>query len=379
MKFNSNKLCGLLKINYPIILAGMSGLTNPKLVAAVSNAGGLGILGAESITKEKLYRDIKRIKKMTGKPFGINLLLAKNENRKNDSKDMQSMQKYLNTFRNELCLEPRTDLNLENVNEYSELEIEEKIDIILKEKVPVISFGLGDPSKYVKKIHDYNNTKIISMVTTVDEALSVAKGGVDIVMAQGSEAGGHRSTFNIGNNIQLPLIGTFVIVPQIVDAINKFNKENNTKILVIAAGGIIDGRGLIASLSLGALGVVIGTRFLLSKECPIFSNYQKYLLRSKETDSIITDIFSGRPARAVRNKYVDKFLVSKHQPLEWSTQWDLANDIYQEAKKQNNHDYYPLLAGQGIRLLRDVKSVKDIIKELIYEAGKILKNMSKTI
>ena len=379
MKFNNNKVCSLLKINYPIILAGMSGLTNPKLVAAVSNAGGLGILGAESITKEKLYIDIKRIKKMTRKPFGINLLLAKNENRKNDMKDIQSMQKYLNKFRNELCLEPRTDLNLENINEYYGSEIEDKIDIILKEKVPVISFGLGDPSKYVKKIHEYNNTKIISMVTTVDEALSVAKGGVDIVMAQGSEAGGHRSTFNIGNNIQLPLIGTFVIVPQIVDAINKFNKENNSKILVIAAGGIIDGRGLIASLSLGALGVVIGTRFLLSKECPIFPNYQKCLLKSKETDSVITDIFSGRPARAVRNKYVDKFSASKHQPLEWSTQWEVADDIYQEAKKQNNHDYYPLLAGQGIRLLRDVKSVKDIIKELIHDADKILKNMSKTI
>lgn len=379
MKFNNNKLCSLLKINYPIILAGMSGLTNPKLVAAVSNAGGLGILGAESITKEKLHKDIKRIKKMTEKPFGINLLLAKNENRKNDRKDIHSMQKYLNTFRNELSLEPRKDLNIENINEYSELEIEDKIDIILKEKVPVISFGLGDPSKYIKKIQDSNNTKIISMITTVDEALSVTKCGVDIVMAQGSEAGGHRSTFDIRNNKQLPLIGTFVLVPQVVDAINKFNKENHTKILVIAAGGIMDGRGLVASLSLGASGVVIGTRFLLSKECPIFPNYQKYLLKSKETDSIITDIFSGRPARTVRNKYVDKFLASKHQPLEWSTQWDLADDIYQEAKKQNNYDYYPLLSGQGVRLLHDVKSVKEIIKELLHDADKILKNMSKTI
>ncbi len=179
--------------------------------------------------------------------------------------------------------------------------LHEQLQIIFDELVPLFSIGMGDPSKISGQAHNAG-TKVMSMVTTTEEAIRVYEGGADIIVAQGSEAGGHRSTFGVDPNNEPPLIGTMVLVPQVIDALSSPSSGfSSSNIPVIAAGGIVDGRGLIASLSLGASGVMIGTRFLLAKENNVFQSSQDSILSAKETYTLVTNVFSGRYARCIRN------------------------------------------------------------------------------
>jgi nitronate monooxygenase len=258
----------------------------------------------------------------------------------------------------------------------------------LEEKTLVVSFAMGNlPTQLVEQIHSLSSSssKIMSMVTTVQEAVDVARNGVDIIVAQGAEAGGHRSTFNIPlENETLPLIGTMTLVPQIVDALSRIEdnkiqgeKEEAYNIPVIAAGGIADGRGLVAALALGAQGVMIGTRFLVASESAAFQAYQERLLAAKESDTIITRAFSGRPARGLRNHFVEEYHKAGPQPLAWPFQALAADDIYAAAQKQNNADYFPLLAGQGVGLLKGNQkyNAEGIIQELMTEANQTLSKL----
>ena len=244
-------LCKLLNIRYPIMQAGMSGFTTRELVAAVSNAGGLGILGASRIMPEQLGDTISKIKKLTINPFGVNLLLAPPE--KEGNQDIDQVQQFLdNKFRQNLNIPSKTkkDISL------PPSRLSEQLQIILEEKIPVVSFAMGNPPAklVVDQVHSSDNAKVMSMVTTVEEAVNVVRNGTDIVVAQGAEAGGHRSTFDIDseNDEALPLIGTMTLVPQVVDALKRIQQEqvkkeeedkkknNNSNIPVIAAGGIAD-------------------------------------------------------------------------------------------------------------------------------------------
>jgi nitronate monooxygenase len=350
-----NKLCEKLGIKYPIIQAGMAGgATTPELVSAVSNAGGLGILAASRLTPTQLKEAILKIKSETKNPFGVNILLAPPED---GNKDVVSTQAYLDNFRNELGLSSGSSTISMPPSMSSQY-----LEIIFDEKVPVLSVGLGDPTSITELAHSPDIT-VMTMVTTVNEAIQVVKGGTDIVVAQGAEAGGHRSTFKLGPNGEAALIGTFALVPQIVDAVPPH-------VPVVAAGGIMDGRGLVAALALGASGVLIGTRFLVAKESGIFPAYQDKMFYSTEADTIITQLFTGRPARSIRNRFVEKYLESDTKPLAWPLQGLAADDIYSESRKQNLADYYPLLAGQGLRLLKRDQSASEIISEIV--AGRVL-------
>jgi nitronate monooxygenase len=384
-------LCKLLNIRYPILQAGMSGFTTPELVAAVSNAGGLGILGASRIMPEQLGDTIRKIKRLTTNPFGVNLLLAPAE--KEGNQDIEQVQQFLdNRFRQELKIPPKANQNIS----IPPSRLSEQLKIILEEKVPVVSFAMGNPSaKLVEQIHssssyDGINAKVISMITTVEEAANVVRNGTDIVVAQGAEAGGHRSTFNIVNDDKdLPLIGTMTLVPQVVDALKTIQQQeeekkeegrqnNDNHIPVIAAGGIADGRGLIAALALGADGIMIGTRFLVARESGAFQAYQDRLLAATECGTIITRAFTGRPARGLRNHFLEEYHKSGPQPLAWPRQALAADDIYTTAQKQNNADYFPLLAGQGIGLLKGEKQqrkAEEIIQELVVEANEALSKL----
>jgi nitronate monooxygenase len=333
------------------------GATTPELVSAVSNAGGLGVLAASRLTPTQLKEAILKIRSRTQNPFGVNILLAPPED---GNKDVASVQGYLDNFRNELGLSSNSSnipMNIPPSMTSSYLEI------ICEEKVPVLSIGLGDPTNITEVAHSHNIT-VMTMVTTVDETIQVVKGGTDIVVAQGAEAGGHRSTFKLGSNNEAPVVGTFALVPQIVDAI--------PQVPVVAAGGIMDGRGLVAALALGASGVLIGTRFLVAKESGIFPAYQEKMFSSTEADTVITHSFTGRPARSIRNRFVEKYLESGTKPLAWPLQALAADDIYSESRKQNLADYYPLLAGQGLRLLKRGQSATDIVKEIVSSANSII-------
>jgi nitronate monooxygenase len=252
---------------------------------------------------------------------------------------------------------------------------------------------MGNPStKLVQQIHSSSDTdaKVMSMITTVEEAVSVVRNGTDIVVAQGAEAGGHRSTFNIvvgdSNNEELPVIGTMTLVPQVVDALTGMEEkeerkqegqfDNKKNILVIAAGGIADGRGLVAALALGADGIMIGTRFLVARESGAFQAYQDRLLTAKESDTVITRAFTGRPARGLRNHFVKEYNKSGPQPLAWPLQALAADDVYATAQKQNNAEYFPLLAGQGVGLLkRKQQGAEEIMQELVLEANETLSKL----
>jgi nitronate monooxygenase len=384
----STPLCKLLNIRYPIIQAGMSGFTTPELVAAVSNAGGLGILGAARMSPEQTRDAIGKIKKLTSNPFGVNLLLAPPEKGGNQSID--KVQQFFNDkFRRELNIPLKTEKDVI----LPPFKFLEQLKIILEEKIQVISVAMGNlPTQIVEQIHSLSSSsssKIMSMVTTVQEAVDVARNGADIIVAQGAEAGGHRSTFNIpleneNENETLPLIGTMTLVPQIVDALSRIEgnksqakKEEAYNIPVIAAGGIADGRGLVAALALGAQGVMIGTRFLVASESAAFQAYQERLLAAKESDTIITRAFLGRPARGLRNQFIDEYRKSGPQPLAWPFQALAADDIYATAQKQNNADYFPLLAGQGVGLLKGNQkyNAEGIIQELVTEANQTLSKL----
>jgi nitronate monooxygenase len=377
-------LCDLLNIRYPIIQAGMGGFTTPELVAAVSNAGGLGILGANRMTTEQTRDAIKKIKKLTTNPFGVNLLLAPPE--KSGNQNINKVQQFFNDkFRRELKIPSKTEKDISLPSS----KLLEQLQIILEEKIHVVSFAMGNlPTELVEKIHSSSSSsKIMSMVTTVQEAMDVVRNGTDIVVAQGAEAGGHRSTFNTNasENETLPLIGTMTLVPQIVDTLSRIaeggkyqgKKEEAYNTPVVAAGGIADGRGLVAALALGAQGIMIGTRFLVSRQSGAFQAYQERLLAARESDTIITKAFSGRPARGLRNHFVEEYHKLGPKPLAWPFQALAADDIYTAAQKQNNADYFPLLAGQGVGLLKGSNQydAEQIMQELVTQANKTLSKL----
>lgn len=243
MQLLSTQLTELLQIKYPIIQAGMAGSTTPELVAEVSNQGGLGTIGAGYFNTEKLEDEIKQVRALTNNPFAVNLFVPGKQN--STTEQIRQMNAWLKPYRRALKLEEPTV----NISEHQQFK--DAIDIILKYQIPICSFTFGLPNADIIKKLKEANVKLIGTATSVDEAIEKENAGMDIIVAQGSEAGGHRGSFMHKEN-DMPLIGTMSLVPQIVDKVS---------IPVIAAGGIMDERGVIASLMLGAQGVQMGTPF----------------------------------------------------------------------------------------------------------------------
>lgn len=347
-------LCDLLGIRYPVVQAPMAGATTPELVAAVSEAGGLGMLAGTRLAPSELREAIRAVRAATDRPFGVNFLLAPPEE---GNTDAAPVQRFLDRFRAELGLPPgSTELALPPSPMPALLEVP------FEERVPVFSTALGDPGPLVARAHA-GGARVLAMVTTVEEATRVASEGVDGVVAQGAEAGGHRSTFDLGPADEPPLVGTLALVPQIVDAVS---------VPVVATGGIVDGRGLAAALALGAAGAQLGTRFLVSRESGAFPGWKETLLRAVETDTVLTRAYTGRPARGVRNRLVDALLAEGPPPLAWPLQALAADDLYTAARERDVPDVAPLLAGQGLRLLKRDQGAADIVEEVVEEARAVL-------
>jgi nitronate monooxygenase len=298
---------------------------------------------------------------LTNQPFGVNLIIAPPEP---NAQQVQNVQKVLDQFRHELGI-PVSEGNQVTL---PSSHLSEQLGIIFEEKVPILSFGLGDSTRFVSEAHEAG-AKVMSMVSTVDEARKVCDGGADIIIAQGSEAGGHRSTFALDQNADAHLIGTISLIPPVVDSVS---------IPIVAAGGIMDGRGIAAALSLGAQGVSLGTRFLVAKESGAFPAYKQRLLQATEADTLVTKVFTGRPARGIRNRFVDGFEKAGIKPLAWPLQSIVADDIYMQAQIKNNTDYFPILAGQGLRLLGEEEkaaaSAAEIVEELMIGAIQVIEN-----
>ena len=348
------KLCTLLNIEHPIIQAGMAGgATTPELIANVSNAGGLGTLGAAYMKPEDIKKAIHDIRKLTAKPFSVNLFCVENSDKPGDEEK--------NIVKNELLRIGR-DLGV------SELDIkfnaadyfDEQFQVLIDEKVPIISTAFGLlPEEKVKQAKE-NGIIITSMITTVEEAILAEENGVDIIIVQGSDAGGHRGTFDLSKHKNGADVGTFSLVPQVAD---------NVKIPVVAAGGVNDGRSLAAALALGASGVQIGTRFLSSEEAGIHKAYKQKLFDSKEDDTVITKVFSGRPARGILNTFIEEFSMD---PLPYPYQNTATKSIRGAAAKNDDGEYMSLWAGQNLRPVVKEQGAAEIIEEIMDGARKIL-------
>jgi nitronate monooxygenase len=363
-------LCDLLGIRYPILQSGMGGVAGPELVAEVSRAGGLGILAGLRLSKDQLRQGVRRVRELTDRPFGVNLWLHTAIRPPADpatlpEETVRRVQGTLDTFRGQLGIPSRTERPAPVPD-----VIDEAFEVILDERVPVWSIGLGNPRRdMVARCHE-RGIKIIAMVATVDDARAVVASGVDAVVAQGSEAGGHRSTWVKPASRDAAQVGAMALIPQIVDAV---------KVPVIAAGGIADGRGIVAALALGAVGALLGTRFVATRDSVAADFFKKALLERGSDATTVTDVFTGLYARTLKNTFTDQYAASGAPVLPALLQTMAAQDIYAAAAQQQNREYFPMHAGQSVGLVHDLPGAAEVVETLVREARAALRALGERV
>jgi nitronate monooxygenase len=347
-------LCDLLGIRVPILLAGMAqGPGTPELAAAVTRAGGLGVFGASGMTAAALERDLARARELAPDgPFGVNVQLAQPTPA---TGERARIVEVLKPFRRELGLP----------DEPPELPPAESpvalVEAALAAGVEVIA-TFDDPAP-VAEATLAAGAHLLPLVTTVDEALRAVACGAAAVITQGGEAGGHRGTFALGGPAgpaTPALVGTLALVPQVVDAVGP-------EVPVIASGGIMDGRGIVAVLALGAQGVSLGTRFLAASESGAVDAYAGALPDTPAERTVVTDAITGRPARWVRNRLVDALVEARAGTLGWGQQARLVADVRRAAAQQGRADLLPMLAGQGAALSGARESAAEIVARLVQQ------------
>lgn len=350
-------LTDLLGLEVPILQSGMNRVAGPELAAQVSKAGGLGILAALRLGGEELRRQIRRLRELTDRPFGVNHWLHPEVQTPVDpgtipDERVREVQGTLNRFRDRLGLPEKWERppGVPDV-------LEEAFEVVLEERVPVWSVGVGDPGpERVRRCHE-RGIKVIAMATTVEDSKALAASGVDAIVAQGGEAGGHRSIWVKGKPSEA--VGTLVLVPQVVDAVS---------IPVIAAGGIVDGRGLLAALALGAGGVMLGTRFVATRESMAPDAWKRALLEKDGSETTLTNVFTGLQARVVHNRYVDEYAAAGTPTLPALIHYHAAQDIYSAAASRGDGDNFPLYSGQGIGLIHDLPGAAEVVARIVEEA-----------
>ena len=362
------ELCDRLGIEYPICLAGMGGKadpTPPQLVAAVSNAGGLGVMGGTGFSPEEIRARINQIRVLTDKPFGVDLLLpvsmadvgdSRPEIRQHLAREYPKHVEFVRSLAREFDL-PQVTASDDTV--LSPAVIREQVKVVLEEKVPVFAAALGDPSWMVQDAKAAGIT-VMGMVGAVRHARRQIEAGVDIVVAQGYEAGGHT-----GRSANFPLI------PQVVDAI--------APAPVLAAGGIADGRGVAAALALGAVGVWVGTAFLVSEETGIVDLHQQQILDGSTQDFIVTRAYTGKTARDYKNVVIQAWENSDLEPLPMPLQQVLMEDFVEAASQVGRHELINNPAGQIGGMLTERKPAAAIMDELIQGAVDVIKSFRSVI
>ncbi len=306
------RLTELLEIEHPIIQGGMAWTATAELVAAVSNAGGIGIIGAGHMPTEILRTEIRKAKELTDKPFGVNLML----------------------------LTPHID---------------EIVDLVVRERVPAVTTGAGNPGKYMSALKDAG-IKILAVVPSVALAKRMESIGADAVIGEGMEAGGH-----IGE------LTTMVLTPQLADAVS---------IPVVAAGGIGDGRGIAAAFALGAEGVQIGTRFMCAEECTIHPSVKEEVLKAKDRDTIVTGRSTGHPVRVLKNRLSKQIeiLDKENRAAEIEA---LGTGKLALAMREGDTSMGSLMAGQIAGMVSSIKPAAQIVNEMMSEAEAVMKRLGQ--
>lgn len=310
--FNS-KICQLLNIKYPILQGGMAWVATAELAAAVSNAGGLGVIGAGHMPPDALRSEIVKAKSLTNKPFGVNIML-------------------MSPF------------------------VKEVMQVVIDERVPVITTGAGNPGEYIPALKEIGS-KVIPVVASVALAKRLERVGVDALIAEGMESGGH-----VGE------VSTMALIPQIVDAVS---------IPVIAAGGIGDARGVVAALALGAQGVQIGTRFVASVECTAHDNYKEAVVRAKERSTVLTGVTTGHPVRVIANKLTREYLELERNGASVEELERLGAGKLKAAVRDGDVERGSIMSGQIAGMVREVKPVAAIIEEIVSEVPTIVAAVQK--
>ena len=365
------KLCDMLGIEYPILSAGMgptligesTGAT-VELVVAVSEAGGVGVLGGAGFTVDELQKSIREIKAQTDKPFGVDLLLPKNLD-VGGALGMEGVeelplsmilerlpQKYLdwmNQIKEEMEL-PDVDLNV-RLNTTT-MRPKESIQVCIEEKVPLFCAGLGNPGFMVEDAHAVG-MRVLAITGNRQNAKRMAESGIDLLVAQGHEGGGHTGR-----------IGTMVLVPAAIDAAYP--------VPVLAAGGIGDGRGVAAALAMGCVGVWVGTRFLATKEGGALDINKQKIIDSDDEGTRVSRGYTGKTLRASYNRFHDLWDASKLRPLPFPTQVLLSSAMLESFIEANKTNYVGGLAGQVSVLIDEIKPAAQVLEEMVEETVEIL-------
>ena len=345
-------LSDLLGIEHPIIQAPMAGSTTVKLVAAVSNSGGIGSMGYAETPMERIREDSKQIRKLTDKPF--NLIFFAHDTPSNKPDVIASTRERIKPFYSQAGLGEIS----QDVSKPLFTFTDEKLELLLEIKPVLVSFHFGLPQVEALRELKQAGCRILCSATTVSEAITLEQSGVDIVVAQGWEAGGHRGSFDV--NHEDHGVGTMALVPQIVDAVS---------IPVVAAGGIADGRGIAAAFMLGACGVQMGTAFLSCPEANISEEHRIAIQNAQDDDTRLTKAFSGRPARARKNLYIETMAEHRLPLPDFPTMYTLSEPLRESSN--DTLDFRFLLYGQAAALNREMPAAK-LVQKLVEETQDLI-------
>jgi enoyl-[acyl-carrier protein] reductase II len=310
MRFRT-RLCDLLNIEYPIIQGAMAWIAGGRLAAAVSEAGGLGVIGTGDGDRAWLEREIELARRRTQKPFAVNLMLASPH-------------------------------------------VEEIVDLVIKAQIPVVTTGGGNPGRYMESLKNAG-IKVLPVVASLALARRLSRLGADAIIAEGSESGGH-----VGE------MSTMCLVPMVVDAVDG---------PVVAAGGIADGRGVMAALALGAEGVQLGTRFVCAQECDVHPLYQEKIIKARDRDTVVCGQSTLHPVRAIHNRFTREYLKLETAGGNRELLEEMGRGRYPRAALQGEVNEGTILAGQICGLVNQVQPAADIVNEIIKDAIAVRQRM----
>jgi len=342
------RICDMLGIEVPVLLAGMGGASTPELAAAVSNAGGLGVLGAAGCGPKQLREWIRRTRELTDKPFGVDTLLPASVRRARDQQQagetpsaadlLAPLQGFAQQFMDEFGLEAPDSESLRITRDPDEPIplsaefFEAQMEVVIEERVPLYVSGLGNPGPWMDRLKA-NGTKVGAVVGKVKHAVQVKSSGVDFIVAQGHDGGGHNSP-----------IGTMALIPQVVDA----------------------------AFMLGAEGVWVGSAFLASHEAGILDFQKQAIVDAEEDGTTISRAVTGKPARIIRSLWTDYWVREGKEPLTMPFQGMIASPVLAAANRAQRGDINPGFAGQGIGMVKAIRPAAEILNEMVYSAEQAL-------
>lgn len=314
MEFRT-EICDLLNIRYPLLQGAMAWIAGGKLAGAVSEAGGLGVIGAGSADTEIVRKEIELARQMTNQPFAVNLMMT---------------------------------------SPY----IDELVNLVITEKIPIVTSGGGNPGRFMEPLKAAG-TKVIPVVSSVALARRLVRSGADALIAEGMESGGHVGEMT-----------TMALVPMVVDAVD---------VPVIAAGGIADGRGFMAALALGAQGVQMGTRFICANECKVHPSYQQKIIEARDRSTVVCGTTTGHPVRAIHNPFTRMYLNSERSGASAEELDKLGQGRYPAASVHGDLQDGSILCGQICGLVKSIQPAGDIVRDIILDACRVKEQLGGII